>query len=746
MTSTVNESGLDTEKVLKILQPNGPLSQSLRGFEPRAQQQEMAANVIAAYNRNEIAMIEAGTGTGKSLAYLLPAVMWANQQKERTVISTNTITLQEQLINKDIPLLLRTLNLDLKAVLVKGMSNYICLRKLEDVKYELALLSPQESEEMHKIDVWKENTQEGSRSDLSFVPSYSVWEKVCAESDTCNRNECPHYQNCHFFKARREAADAQLLVVNHHLLFADLASRAENDNYNEDAVLPLYSRLILDEAHNIEDIATEYFASKVSQMQILRVLGKLAAEKNAKAHGKLPLLKDRLTDIFRNSPPGGVTSILTRLNIDLPGVRRDLQTNTMEAFETFGQFVQELQNGGGMQDETIPGERKLRILPMHQTHPAWSNEVLVAARKLIDSKRRYIQALNGLETDLKELDNDRVNDQTKSIRHDIAALSKRLNSHCTVLEDFVAAQPPASQVRWIEVQPLRSMTNIQLIDADLDISKRLVNYLFSKFPTIVLCSATLTTNNQFDFFRRRLGITPELLGNRRVTQNIYDSPFNYYQQAMLAVPSDLPSPSDPSFNREASEKIWEAIQASHGNAFVLFTSYKMMQSCYVQLQKRLELNRYHVFKQGDDNRQSLLNRFKATDRSVLFGTDSFWEGVDVAGEALRCVIIVKLPFKVPSEPIIQARTEAIAARGGDPFMEYSLPNAIVKFKQGFGRLIRNKKDRGCIICLDTRLLTKQYGKMFLDSLPGCKQTFDTGAKVHQAMKDFYRATYHLVKG
>jgi ATP-dependent DNA helicase DinG len=231
---------------------------------------------------------------------------------------------------------------------------------------------------------------------------------------------------------------------------------------------------------------------------------------------------------------------------------------------------------------------------------------------------------------------------------------------------------------------------------------------------------------------------------RKISENIYNSPFHYKTQALLAIPTDMPPPNDPQFTKAAAEKIWLAIIASHGNAFVLFTSYRMLEACYRILSQRMQEQRFKVFKQGDENRLALLNKFKNTDRSVLFGTDSFWEGVDVAGDALRCVILVKLPFKVPSEPIIQARTEAIIAKGNDPFAHYSMPNAIVKFKQGFGRLIRNKKDRGCIVCLDTRLLHKAYGKFFLESLPKCQEIFDTSDKIHQAMIDFYRKTYHLV--
>jgi len=268
---------LIVEKILQIIQPNGLLSRTLKGFEPRLQQQRMMANVIEAYNHNQITLIEAGTGTGKSLAYLIPALLWASIYKERTVISTNTITLQEQLIHKDIPHLLKTLNIDLKAVLVKGMSNYLCLRKLEDAHSELHLFPGQDKEEIDKIGGWCRNTIEGSRSELPFVPSPSAWERVAADSEACLKNDCPHFNQCYFFKARNQAQDAQILVANHHLLFSDLARRADLNNYHETAVLPPYKRIILDEAHHIEDIATEFFASRLSRVDLLRTLGKLSA-------------------------------------------------------------------------------------------------------------------------------------------------------------------------------------------------------------------------------------------------------------------------------------------------------------------------------------------------------------------------------------------------------------------------------------------------------------------------------------
>lgn len=737
---------LDPDAVLKVLDADGPLSSSLKGFEARQEQKDMMGNILEAYNGSHIALIEAGTGTGKSLAYLIPAMLWAIQTKERTVISTNTITLQEQLLQKDIPLVAKALNLDIKAVLAKGMQNYLCMRKLDDALQETLLLSPQETEELQKIDAWNGSTRDGSRSSLPFSASPATWEKVAAESDTCNRNSCPYFQQCHFFKARRQASEAQILIVNHHLLFADLVFR-DNDPNKEAGILPSYNRIILDEAHNVEDVATDYFASRTSQMDIIRLLARLTSEKGGKVHGKLPLIKEKLLNSYRNELPKEASSILSRLTVDLPGMRRDVLQLMHEMFSSFFEFthLMKAKNNNNPTDEDAQGENKLRILPPHPAHQFWKERLTPSTKLLIESFKRYIQALTALEADLRQLNNPKLDEQVKGILFEIGALSMRLQGSCNLLDNFISDQLPPNKVRWIELQTFKMMVNTSLVNAELEIDKRLAEFLFNKMATVVLCSATLTTNKQFNFIRSRLGLTQELLKNRPVKEHIYDSPFDFVKQTLLAIPTDLPNPSDSEFTQAASEKIWQALQASRGNAFVLFTSYSMLKTCYDVLEKRLKEGRFHPLKQGDSDRIFLLNKFKTTDRSVLFGTDSFWEGVDVVGEALRCVIIVKLPFKVPSDPIIQARSEAIAARGGDPFMEYSLPQAIVKFKQGFGRLIRNRRDRGCIVCLDTRLITKQYGRLFLRSLPECQQVFAASDTVNEQMTDFYRKTHFLTK-
>ncbi|MCE2982775.1 MAG: ATP-dependent DNA helicase DinG, partial [Parachlamydia sp.] len=660
----------------------------------------------------------------------------------KTVISTHTITLQEQLIHKDIPRLLDALNLQLKAVLVKGMNNYLCLRKLDDAMTETRLFPTEEGEEIGKIEAWSHSTRDGSRSSLAFAPTPAAWERVGAESDACSHHDCPYYQQCFFFKARKQAQEAQILVVNHHLLFADITKRADTNNYNENSILPPYQRLIIDEAHHMEDIATEYFASRLHRIELLRTLSRLASERQSQTPGKLPILKERLQTTYKRVPTPALAPLLSKLTIELPAFRHTLYEQIHQTFDAYAHFMETVfpTNSEG---ESLP-EMKLRILERHLQAAKWKEDVLPQTDKLIEVLINYSVELCGLEANLKLLEDEKLQESTKSIRFDIQALAAKMEGNIFHLKKF-RELPPPSKVRWVESQKLKSLINIQLVDADLDITKSLVDCLFSRFATIILCSATLATNKKFHFLRTRLGLKQENLPTKTIQENIYDSPFDFQKQALLTVPLDMPLPTDPLFNAAAYENIWKAILASRGGAFVLFTSYAMLKDCAHKLEERFKERRLPLLKQGEKSRQRLLEEFKKEERAVLFGTDSFWEGVDVAGDSLRCVIIVKLPFRVPSEPIIQARNEAITAKGGDPFSEYAIPHAVVKFKQGFGRLIRNKWDRGCIVCLDTRLVTKGYGKYFLNSLPPCQKFFNKGAAVYEKMAEFYKQTYYLVK-
>ena len=721
---------LDASAIVALLDRGGPLARHVKGFEKREAQEQMLLNIIDTYNNSAITLIEAGTGTGKSLAYLLPAMLWALATKERTLISTNTITLQEQLLHKDIPLLQETLSLPIKAVLVKGMGNYVCIRKLKEALRELTASDRHEQGELESLAAWEFHTDDGSRSDLSFTPRGSTWEKVAAESDSCTREQCPYYQECYFFKARKQASDAQLLIANHSLLFSDLAYRMENDS----SLLPDYQRVILDEAHNIEDTATEHLAVKVSSLQLLKTLKRLLADRSG---GKLPLLSDYLRTHFGTQRNAKVDALNQRLKLILPSMKEEIVQQLNTTFDHFLHFLE----GHTIQSES--SDNKLRILQNHLADPDWKEALVPATQALITLIDRFITTLSGLTGEIAELDDDAFNEKTQGIRADINALGERLAFINAALAAFIPEQLPDNQVHWIESH--KSSHNITLVAATLNIAPLLAQQLFTAFPSVILCSATLTTNRTFSFIRERLGITTDYLGDQTmVTEHRYCSPFQFEKQSLLAIPTDLPAPTAPNFHNAAIAKIWDAITASRGNAFVLFTSYSMLHQCYEALEKRLKEQRYHPMKQGDSARQLLLQQFKETDRSVLFGTDSFWEGVDISGEALRCVIIVKLPFKVPTEPIIQARTESITAAGGSAFIDYALPQAIMKFTQGFGRLIRSGHDRGCIVCLDNRLINKGYGSFFLNSLPPCPKVIGKGEVIHKKMVAFYQTSYRFV--
>jgi ATP-dependent DNA helicase DinG len=717
------------EQLQKILGPDGALSRFIPSYEERLPQIEMLGDVVKSLEENTIALIEAGTGVGKSMAYLLPSLLFAIRHKERILISTHTITLQEQLLHKDIPLAQKALGSDLKVVLVKGMSNYLCLRKLEEARIEKRTLSDRERDEISQIEDWAEATHDGSLSGLSIAPSYGTWERVCAETDTCSFRKCPFYDRCHFFKARKEAENAQILISNHSLLFADLALREEN---REGGLLPDYHRIILDEAHRVEDVATNFFASRVSYLHLMRLMGRLGSDKQ----GKIALLKDRIRFHYSKHTPDFVTPILSRLNIDIPAQRRELMTHLAAFFAVLTSFLQNHQK---------EGENKLRLLPKLIAHPRWKQEIIPHTTAVLDAGKRYLRSTHQILTDLKDIDDPMLKEKTEGMRHEIQGLLNRLSSLIETIEVIIFKECPSEKVRWIEMDRLKTMTNLHLIEAPLEIGALMASKLFNPFHSTILTSATVTTNQTFQFFRKRVGLIDEFLKEKTVLESHYLSPFDYASQVKLIIPQDMPDPKAPEFFDAAVKGIWDAIQASRGNAFVLFTSYSLMEKCVSALAEQLRSHRFPLFKQGEAGRKELLDQFRSTNYSVLFGTDSFWEGVDVTGEALRCVILVKLPFRVPTEPLLQARTELIQGRGEDPFRSYHLPAAIVKFKQGFGRLIRHKKDRGCIVCLDSRLIHRPYGRLFINSLPSCQQSIINIDQLKEEMKSFYKLTNYLIK-
>jgi len=691
---------LSTPEITRFYAPEGVLAGALPGYEHRPEQTRMALTVADAFNEEKVAVVEAGTGTGKSLAYLLPAALWALRNKERVVVSTNTINLQEQLIRKDIPFLQKHADIHFRAVLVKGRSNYLCLRKLKVNAADASLFKDETAHELDAIVAWSRQTEDGCRSDLSFVPKEEVWEELCCEADQCGRVKCPDYACCFFYKARREAAGADLLVVNHALLLADLAVRLET-GYDSTAILPPFHRLVFDEGHHLEDVATSFLSSQVSRLGLVKLIGKLQHPK--KAHrGVLPQLSTQLSAAVPEAQDAlylELAEILEGRLIPKRVAITDAVTRGMDAISDA--LVHHLKR------ETY--EQKLRLTPEVYASSLWP-AVLTRVEEIAEELADYVVGIQAFLKGCEKL-SDRVLEKLVGPLTDLRGVQARLTVAVEALHFFTSRE--ADFCRWFE---LRKGGMVKLCCSPLEVAESIKKAILDKFKTVVITSATLAVGEKFDFLKRRTGI--ELLARERVNELLLPSPFDYAKQALVGVPSDMPEPTSPLFEAKLGSHLLDALKISQGRAFVLFTSYDLLTRVADRLAEPLKAAGLTPMRQGDTNRHMLLSKFKSSKNPVLFGTDSFWEGVDVQGRGLELVVITRLPFRVPTEPILEARSEHIVALGGDPFMSYTVPQAVIKFKQGFGRLIRSKEDRGAVLILDSRVLTKNYGKIFLTALHG----------------------------
>jgi ATP-dependent DNA helicase DinG len=708
---------LDTLAVVADLGEHGPVAGHLGQYEDRPSQRDMAAFLTDAYNDGGVLLLEAGTGVGKSFAYLVPALAWARANGERTVVSTNTINLQEQLVGKDLPLLrdaLATADREPTFALLKGWHNYLCLARLHQaVATQRSLLEPEKFDELQALFAWSGHTRDGTLADLPVTPSSEVWDEVAAEADLCTRLQCPHFDACFLFRARRRAAEADVVVVNHHLLAADLAVRRASENWQEAAVLPPYERLILDEAHHLEDVAASHLGLQVTSRGVRRLLGRL--ERNGK--GLLPALAHELA---------AQDDLLARASLDL--LRQRLLPAVLDARRVADQLLLRLH-------ERLESESGgvLRLTDEFAQDPVWSAGL---TRELDAALLSFRTVRDSLETIADRMSGADLGERKQQLLGEVRGVMRRLETVSDGLNQALrpaAAGPPV--VRWMQRTGPRGQ-QLAIAAVPLDLAPILRESIFDRVKTVALTSATLAAGGEFDFLESRLGLS--LAPNPVTVKTVLASPFAYAEQCLFGIPEDLPDPreDEPGHGAAVVQVVHDLAWASDGGMFVLFTSHGALRRAAAEL-RALAGERWPILVQGEAPRDVLLRRFRELGRAILLGTDSFWEGVDVPGRALRSLVLTKLPFKVPSEPLTAARLERLAERGEDGFMGYLLPHAALKLKQGFGRLIRTRQDVGTVVLLDKRVLTKRYGPLVLGGLPRADRVIGPWATVRTRIEDFF---------
>jgi len=710
---------LDAVEVAGLLDQHGPVARVLGAFEDRPSQRDMAAYIADAYNDGGVALLEAGTGVGKSFAYLVPALLWARENGERTVVSTNTINLQEQLVGKDLPILARALATGdhrPSFALLKGWKNYLCLARLEQARAgQESMFDDTRSAELETLAGWAARTGDGSLADLADEPSNEVWDAVAAESDLCTRLKCPHFERCFVFQARRRAAEADVVVVNHHLLASDLAVRMASDNWVEAAVLPPYRRLVLDEAHHLEDVAATHLGAQVSEVGVFRLLSRL--ERNGR--GLLPTLDAELgtrEDLLSNAS----RELLRRRLVDALGAAR------RAANEMFAQLHRRL-------DREATPVQELRLTEDFASDEIWGEGLEVA----LDNLLRSFDALrDGVETIADRLALEDPAERRTQLIGELRGVVRRLDSSGEGLRAALRPAPggpPA--VRWLERRGKKT-PSVALAAVPLDLAELLKENLFDRVETAVATSATLAAGGDFGFLEERLGLA--IPPSRVSVWEILASPFDFPSQCVFGIPTDLPEPRDDEAGHAGAvaRVVVELAHAADGGIFCLFTSHGALRRAADSVRERVG-GRWPLLVQGEGQRDLLLRRFRESGSAILFGTDSFWEGVDVPGRALRVLVLAKLPFKVPSEPLTAARLERIEARGENGFTKYLVPHAALKLKQGFGRLIRTRADVGAVVLLDRRVVTKRYGPMMLEGLPKASRYVGSWEDVRGACEEFF---------
>ncbi len=676
---------IDTQRALQYLSPESPLTRDISSFERREGQEEMISIICDALNTRQFSVIEAGTGIGKSFAYLIPVILSAGEfQDAHVVISTGTINLQYQLYEKDLPFLCSRIDPTVTAALLMGRTNYICLRRLHYEVDKQPLLRDLSDDPMSVIYRWSQESIEGVRTELEQRIPQDAWSKVCSDADFCLGYRCPEKGECYVNRARRRASEAQIIVVNHHVLFSDVLLKMEGDSFEEDGLLPAYRTVICDEAHRIEEGARQYFSGHASRGQVMKILSHLWNARRDRDQGLLQKLKNHSAD-----PQAWEAYAPVQENVII----------SLEEIEK----VTETLLGKGLK-HWIRSEYREQY-----------RELLGRIGTLVQSLESMLSLLSRIGDSIEHEDDE-----------DAAYLLSLFTGQCRKLRGvtdlfsrFKNFDQDKESIFWVEKRPGQG-SFITYTVTPHSAAPILREALFSNLDTFIAVSATLTVNNSFGYWRKALGIE-----ERNMLEGIIPSPFDYKQNVMLAIPTDAPPVENPEAYAEyLKSALFELVTLCEGRTMVLFTSFQLLRDVHDYLKVPLEGEGIESLVQlpGSD-RHRLLASFKENRKQVLFATDSFWEGVDVPGEALTQVVITRLPFQVPVDPVYLARQERIQQEGGNPFLEMAVPRAAMKLKQGFGRLIRKTDDRGVVLILDKRLLTKFYGRYLLGSLPETYQVF-----------------------
>ncbi len=643
------------DAVIAALGEGGVISCALKSYESRPEQIKMAEAVCEAIRSGKHLIVEAGTGVGKSLAYLTPFIIHAAANDKKIVISTNTKTLQQQLYQKDLPFLKESLGIEFNFTLCLGSENYLCLRRLNSGFTHELFNTEIAKNDMKKVIEWSKETRTGIKSDIGFIPSPDVWDSVSRDPDLCMGSKCDYKDSCFYRRAKAAQKESHILVTNHSLFFTNLASGGQ--------VLPKFDAVVFDEAQTVEDTATNYLGFEVSSAQIRYLFDSIYNPKTEK--GLLAQFKDAKH-------------------------QRDIIEHSLKDAETAAtQFFDEMAKKFGNKNDV----KRIRAKDIIYNY-------------LEEPLKNLSDELKGLIDYVKTLEEELI----------VKAHAKRCDSIRASLA-FILDLEKEDYVYWAEVALRRRGVRYSLFACPIETAEELNKQLFSTIRPVVLTSATLSTNNDFTFIKDRLGVKDSL-------EVLLDSPFNYKDNVLLYLPKKIIDPAGnlKVFQAQVLEHVKKILDVMHGRTFILFTNYGMLN--FVASELISSYKDINFLRQGDKPRYMLLEEFKNNPNSVLLGTNSFWQGIDVPGRALECVIITKLPFSVPDDPVTEARMELIEARGGNSFVEYQVPQAVMMFKQGFGRLIRTKTDRGIVAVLDPRIMTKRYGKSFLKALPACRHTDD----------------------